>query len=67
VCRVAIQEGPGVDDAGGSPWRTDPLETEPSEVGVMKGIIALLAFLVFGIALVLALGNSSIAFRLPPL
>jgi hypothetical protein len=33
----------------------------------MKGIIALLAFLVFGIALVLALGSSSIAFRLPPL
>ena len=56
-----------MDDAGGSPWRTDPLETEPSEVGVMKGIIALLAFLVFGIALVLALGSSSIAFRLPPL
>jgi hypothetical protein len=31
----------------------------------MKGILAFLAVLVFGIALVLALGNSSIAFRLP--
>ena len=43
----------------------EPLETVLSKVGVMNGILAFLAFLVFGIALVLALGNSSIAFRLP--